>query len=270
MGRIDNITEPVVLCIAGSDCTGGAGIQADIKTCMALDIYAATAVTAVTAQNHRGVHAARYVGDDMLRAQLEDVLECMRPAAVKIGMIPCAAAAHVIGSVLADHALPNVVFDPVLAATGGGSLTGDTATTADAALRYLLPHVDVLTPNQRELYRLACRPDTEPEEAVARDFMAPFRFALLVTGGDADSGTCTDILYVRNGNRGRYTYTMPKIKSPHTHGTGCTLSSAIAASLAKGLGLPEAVASAKRFTAGAIERGALHTVMPEYGPLRHW
>ena len=243
-----------MLCIAGSDCTAGAGIQADLKTCAALGVYAATAVTAVTAQNHRGLHAARYVGDVMLRAQLENVAECMDVAAVKIGMVPCAEAARVIGSFLASAAPRHVVFDPVLAATAGGSLTGDTDATADAALRHILPHVDVLTPNEKELYRLARRPATDPR-------------ALPVTGGDAGGDVCTDTLWL-DDREDPVEYSMPRIDSLHTHGTGCTLSSAIAACLALGLSVTDAVAQAKRFTARAIENGASHPVMSGYGPVR--
>lgn len=258
----------MVLCIAGSDCTAGAGIQADLKTCAALGVYAATAVTAVTAQNHRGLHAARYVGDVMLRAQLENVAECMDVAAVKIGMVPCAEAARVIGSFLASAAPRHVVFDPVLAATAGGSLTGDTDATADAALRHILPHVDVLTPNEKELYRLARRPATDPADATARAFAARYGLrALLVTGGDAGGDVCTDTLWL-DDREAPVQYSMPRIDSLHTHGTGCTLSSAITACLALGLSVTDAVAQAKRFTARAIENGASHPVMSEYGPVK--
>ena len=247
----------MVLCIAGSDCTAGAGIQADLKTCAALGVYAATAVTAVTAQNHRGLHAAR-----------EDVAECMDVAAVKIGMVPCAEAARVIGSFLASAAPRHVVFDPVLAATAGGSLTGDTDATADAALRHILPHVDVLTPNEKELYRLARRPATDPADATARAFAARYGLrALLVTGGDAGGDVCTDTLWL-DDREDPVEYSMPRIDSLHTHGTGCTLSSAIAACLALGLSVTDAVAQAKRFTARAIENGASHPVMSGYGPVR--
>ena len=124
---------PVVVSIAGSDCSGGAGIQADIKTCSALGVYCPTAVTAVTAQNPGGVKAAEYVGDRMMRLQLRAIFDSITPDAVKIGMLPCADAVRVIYDTAAEYDLKNIVIDPVLSATSGGSLSGETETTSDAA-----------------------------------------------------------------------------------------------------------------------------------------
>lgn len=259
---------PVVVSIAGSDCSGGAGIQADIKTCSALGVYCPTALTAVTAQNPSGVKGVEYVGDDMLRLQLEAIFESISPDAVKIGMIPCASAAEVIHDTISEYGIGNIVIDPVLGATSGGSLSGDTMSTSSAVKELLFPLSLIVTPNIPELFRLAGNePDNDINKS-ARTLMARHSIRnLLVKGGHMDGDICQDTLYGPDGTQ--ITFTAQRIQTPHTHGTGCTLSSAIACGLARGLDAATSISEAKAFLTGAIERGNARPVFPENGPLLH-
>lgn len=274
----------VVLSIAGSDNTGGAGIEADIKTCCHFGIYACAAITAVTAQNSRGVSAVAYVGDDMLRAQLEKTLEVMRPDAVKIGMLPCESAVKIIAEIIIKHKLCNIVLDPVLAATSGNSLTGDTALTAQSMAERLFPIVDLLTPNlpeadyflqlQKGKNEIVKRQEfsADEQERISHEFMHAFPVKnLLLKGGHLQEDgmeTTRDILTCRNGES--FSYSSPRIKTRHTHGTGCALSSAIACGLAKGRTLPDAIGSARDFLMEALKKGDLHPVVSDKGPLYYF
>lgn len=261
-----------VLCIAGTDNTGGAGIQADIKTCAALGIYPFTVITTVTAQNPSGVKAVKYVGDDMLRAQLETLLEYARPDAVKIGLLPNVECIGIISDVVDKEALRNVVLDPVLGASAGGKWCKDEEEQKSiirAMRNELFPLVDCVTPNVKELHRLCydlSTPKETVEECVESLMRSNFTRSIVVTGGDEESDVSTDILFEIDKNN-REEFSLPKIDSVHTHGTGCTFSTAIACNLALGHSLLTAVNRAKQFTYEAISRGARYPILQVYGPV---
>lgn len=270
---------PIVLCISGSDNTAGAGMQADIKTCCALSCYPVSVITAVTAQNPEGVKGVLYVGDDMLDAQLEATLSYFKPDAVKIGMVPSASAIDIIARHIERYDLHNVVIDPVMSATSGGSLTGDTSRTVERMCLRLFGSADLVTPNIPELRQLAriseigavlsdtCINDGE----MARRLMDRYDInALLLKGGHSEGNECIDILYHRDSERhivGREEFRAERIDSRHTHGTGCTLSSAIAAGLARGKDLSEAISQAKAFVHKSIERATQHPLLSDQSPL---
>lgn len=271
----------IVLTIAGSDNTGGAGIEADIKTCCHFGVYACVAITAVTAQNSRGVSALTYVGDDMLRAQLEKTLEVMRPDALKIGMLPDPGAVKTVADFITRHDLHNIVFDPVLAATSGNSLSGDTPSTARTMADILFPLVDLLTPNLPEAdYFLQLKKgktdivkrqefSADEQNDIAQEFMRAYPVRnLLLKGGhlkEDTEETTRDILKCGTGES--FGYTSARINTRHTHGTGCALSSAIACCLAIGQPLPRAIGNAHEFLTEALKKGALHPIVPDKGPL---
>ncbi len=270
---------PIVLCISGSDNTAGAGMQADIKTCCALSCYPVSVITAVTAQNPSGVKGVLYVGDEMLDAQLEATLSYFKPDAVKIGMIPSASAVDHIARYIERYDLHNVVIDPVMSATSGGSLTGDTSRTVERMCHRLFGSADLVTPNIPELRQLAriseigavlsdtCVNDGE----MAQRLMDSYDInALLLKGGHSEGNECIDILYHRDSegpNVGREEFRAERIDSRHTHGTGCTLSSAIASGLARGKDLSEAISQAKAFVHKSIERATRNPLLPDQSPL---
>lgn len=242
----------VILSIAGSDSCAGAGIQADIKAIAACGGYAVTAVTAITAQNTLGVQAASPVGIDLLRRQLESLFTDVPIAAAKTGMLANAAQVRLVAQFLREHPVPFLVVDPVMVSTSGDLLLEPDAV---AVLRdELLPLATVATPNQAELAALVdptmrSRPSTESAQALVE---AGCR-AVLVTGGDAGGDEATDLLVQPHAVR---SYRLPRVDTPHTHGTGCTFSAALATRLAQGLALDEAVASAKAYVTEALQ-GAL-------------
>ena len=270
---------PIVLCISGSDNTAGAGMQADIKTCCALSCYPVSVITAVTAQNPDGVKGVLYVGDDMLNAQLEATLSYFKPDAVKIGMIPSASAVDHIARYIERYDLHNVVIDPVMSATSGGSLTGDTSRTVERMCHRLFGSADLVTPNIPELRQLAriseigaVLSDTCVNGGeMAQRLMDRYDInALLLKGGHSEGNECIDILYHRDiegHNVGSEEFRAERIDSRHTHGTGCTLSSAIAAGLARGKDLSEAISQAKAFVHKSIERASQHPLLPDQSPL---
>lgn len=260
----------IVLSIAGSDNTGGAGIQADIKTCVALGVYPATVITAVTAQNPGGVKDVEYVGDKMLEAQLRATLEYIRPDAVKIGLLPCSDAVSIIANALKSENLKNIVLDPVMSATAGGafSIENDKSDCLLTSIREeLLPLIDCLTPNEKELYRLAgiAFHDKCETECVEKLFDIYSVKSIVVTGGDKSGDYVEDRLY-RPGME-VISYKSDKVESEHTHGTGCTFSSAVACNLALGHSLATSVEKAKQFTYQSIIRGKNYPVYPTYGPV---
>lgn len=259
---------PVVLSIAGSDSVGGAGIQADIKTCTALGAYAMTAITAITAQNTQGVRGYSAVTPQLLRDQLDAVLEDVSVDAVKIGMVPDRGCVEVIAQVINDYGLRNVVLDPVAVATSGDRLSDLEAPRAVAEL--LFPLADIVTPNIPEamLYLDLMEPRDAAE--LARGLASRYGMrAVLVKGGHADGATVMrDVLLVR-GERDLVSINSERVDTVNTHGTGCSLSSAIAAWLAKGDGLVEAVAKAKKFVTAAIYYGAEYKLGHGHGPINH-
>ncbi len=255
---------PRILSIAGSDSSGGAGIQADIKTITMLGGYAMTAITAITAQNTLGVQGVTGIAPDMVLAQIASCVEDIGVDTVKIGML---ADEDVIRHVAAAMVLlrPPIVLDPVMIATSGAVLVGPDAL---AALRArLFPLATLITPNLPELEHLAGRPlDTvEAMIVAAQELAAASGAAVLAKGGHAEGETITDVLIVPG--EAPLFYEHARIITRHTHGTGCTLSSAIATLLGRGESLPEAVRLAREFVLSAIE------VAPGYGagsgPLGH-
>ena len=243
-------TPPRILAIAGSDSSGGAGIQADIKTISMLGGYAMTAITAVTAQNTRGVQAVEVLPADFVVAQIDSCLSDIGADAVKIGMLGSAEIADAVADRLEDLDLP-IVFDPVMVATSG-SVLADEATVA--AFERLMHLASLTTPNIAELAALGGKGGMIVRAAV-----------YLAKGGDVEGPEVEDRL-VRPGWDDRV-WSSPRITTRHTHGTGCTLSSAIATLLGKGLPLEQAIEGARRFVRAALEAapgfGAGH------GPMGH-
>jgi hydroxymethylpyrimidine/phosphomethylpyrimidine kinase len=252
------------LTIAGSDSGGGAGIQADLKTFAAHRVYGTSAITAVTAQNTRGVRAWQPVAVDLVVAQIDAVVEDIGADAVKIGMLATAEIVLAVSRALARLGLRNVVVDPVMIAKGGDRLLdGD----AVGALRSaLLPLAHVVTPNIPEAEVLADWPirTNEDMQAAARRILQCGPHVVLVKGGHASGPESIDVACSRDSIveiRG------PRIDSRNTHGTGCTLSSAIAANLANGLTDEEAIREARRYLEGAIRHAP--DIGGGHGPLNH-
>lgn len=259
-----SLPPPRILAIAGSDSSGGAGIQADIKTITMLGGYAMTAITAITAQNTLGVQAIAGIAPDMVARQIASCVDDIGVDAVKIGMLATPDAIAAVAGALEGLAVP-VVLDPVMIATSGAVLAGPEAV---AALRgQLFPRAALLTPNLPELAHLAGRalPTREAMVTAAQELAEASGAAVLAKGGHADSERITDVLIVP-GEAPR-AFDHARIITRHTHGTGCTLSSAIATLLGRGLPLAEAAGEARRFVHAAIKAA------PGYGagngPLGH-
>jgi len=243
---------PVALTIAGSDSGGGAGIQADLKTFAAFDVYGASVVTALTAQNTRGVRAIAAVEPAFVAAQIDAVLDDLDVAAAKTGMLLSAAVIDAVADRLAARPVPHLVVDPVLVATSGEALLEPAAL---ARLRErLVPLATLLTPNLREAEALTGRSVTRPADMrqAARMLLDLGARAVLLKGGHLE-GEALDLL---DDGRNVRELSAPRIATHDAHGTGCTLSAAIAAGLARGLDLGAAVEGAKRYVTRAIERAA--------------
>jgi hydroxymethylpyrimidine/phosphomethylpyrimidine kinase len=244
---------PTVVSIAGSDSGGGAGIQADLLTLAAHGVWGATVVVAGTAQNTRGVESVEAFTPRFVARQIDAVFSDFAPAAVKIGMLYGAAHVRAVAAGLRRHRAKNVVLDPVLASTGGFSLL--TEEGLRALRRDLLPLCDLVTPNRGEAERLAGLTTARTEEdleVAARKIVDLGCRAVLVTGGDDAGGRIRDLLWQGGSLR---VFERRRIATRATHGTGCTLSSAIAANLALGFGLEEAVSRAIRYVRAALTRG---------------
>ncbi len=238
---------PVVLTIAGSDPSGGAGIQADLKTFQAFGVYGAAVITALTVQNTRGVRAVHAIDPALTIAQLDAVADDLPIAAAKVGLLPTPGTAAALATRLARAPLPALVLDPVLVA-GSGDLLGADGTAA--ALAALLPFAAVVTPNLAEAGALTGRAVRDVGDMIgaAETLLAAGARAVLVKGGHL-AGPPVDVLLAGGAVR---RFDGQRITLPRTHGTGCTLSAAIAAGLALGLDLPEAVARARRFVHAAL------------------
>ncbi|WP_040660566.1 bifunctional hydroxymethylpyrimidine kinase/phosphomethylpyrimidine kinase [Neisseria shayeganii] len=261
---------PRVLSIAGSDPGGGAGIQADLKTFGALGAYGTAAVTALTVQNTQGVHRVHPLPAELVAAQAEAVLADIRIDAVKIGMLPDADCIRAVAEVLRRHPVSFVVLDPVLHATSGMPLS--TGAASAVLLAELLPLADLITPNLSELARLSGQPQAADEDemlAQGRLLLAQGARAVLLKGGHwENSSQARDWLLTADGQT--HPFSSPRIDTPHTHGTGCTLSSAIAALRPQHDSLPAAVAEAKRYLQGALETGSRWQLGHGRGPLAHF
>ena len=264
---------PIALTIAGSDSGGGAGIQADLKTFAALGVYAASVVTALTAQNTRGVRAIHTPPPGIVGAQIEAVLEDFAIAAIKIGMLGSAEIANVVSESLLPWGEGGpkgrmrafVIYDPVMVASSGDALSG--AGFAEAVRHALIPHVDCLTPNLAETAMLLGEPIAKSEADMRRQGAALLKLgprAVFVKGGHLEGDEAVDLLVTKDAIR---RFAAPRLASKNLHGTGCTLSSAIAANIVLGAPLPEAVAAAKAFVRKAIERGQDVTLGAGAGPL---
>ncbi|MES2878017.1 MAG: bifunctional hydroxymethylpyrimidine kinase/phosphomethylpyrimidine kinase [Pseudomonadota bacterium] len=258
---------PRVLSIAGSDSGGGAGIQADLKTFSALGCYGMTAITALTAQNTCGVRAIHGVPPQMLRDQIDAVLEDIGADAVKIGMLHAPDIVRTVAEAIDRHSLKNVVFDPVMVATSGAALIDDTA--VDVLVRELFPRVAVITPNLDEAALLVGRPLTSAQdmEQAALALLDQGARAILLKGGHLPGDAVIDLLVTNNGEK--IWMQAARIHSPNTHGTGCTLSSAMAAHLALGATLVDAVQLARTFVRDALQAGAQVRTGQCGGPLNH-
>jgi hydroxymethylpyrimidine/phosphomethylpyrimidine kinase len=258
---------PRVLSIAGSDSGGGAGIQADLKTIAALGCYGMTAITALTAQNTTGVRAIHGVPAQMLADQIDAVVGDIGVDAVKVGMLHAPEIVRTVAAAIDRHRLQRVVLDPVMIATSGAVLIGEDAVSV--LVRELFPKAVVITPNLDEAALLVGRPlgNEADMEAAARQLLEMGARAVLVKGGHLTGDIVSDLLLERDGDpcwmRG------VRIHSPNTHGTGCTLSSAIAAHLALGADLPEAMQRAREYVRGALQAGANVRTGAGSGPLNH-
>ena len=258
---------PRVLSIAGSDSSGGAGIQADLKTFSALGCYGMTAITAVTAQNTLGVSAIHGVPPELLKAQICAVLDDIGADALKIGMLHSAEVVRVVAWAIDTYRIPHVVLDPVMVSTSGHRLIQ--SDTAQVLVSDLFPRASLVTPNLDEASLLLGRPLASKGEldAAATDLLALGAAGVLLKGGHLPGDEVVDVLALRSGQRLRLH--SPRIASRNVHGTGCTLSSAIAAQLALGLDLPQAVTEARRYILQAIASGADVHTGGGHGPLNH-
>ncbi|WP_399678027.1 bifunctional hydroxymethylpyrimidine kinase/phosphomethylpyrimidine kinase [Xenophilus sp.] len=258
---------PRVLSIAGSDSGGGAGIQADLKTFAALGCYGMTAITALTAQNTRGVTGIHAVPAEFLKAQLQAVIEDIGVDAVKLGMLHAPEVVEVVAWAIRHYGLRQVVLDPVMVATSGDRLIAEE--TVQVMVRELFPRAAVITPNLDEAALLVGHPIAGPEalDAAADELLALGAPAVLLKGGHLPGDDVVDLLAASDGTRRRFS--APRIASRNLHGTGCTLSSAIACGLALGLALPDAVAQAREYVRGAMQAGAEVRTGGGHGPLNH-
>ena len=258
----------IALTIAGSDSSGGAGIQADLKTFAALGVYGASVVTALTAQNTVGVAAIHAVPSDFISAQIDAVFSDLKIGAVKIGMLSHVAAIAAVANGLDRHQAKNIVLDPVMIAAAGGRLLA--ADAVDVLRRELIPRALVVTPNLAEAAALtgaALARNEEEMEAQARHLLALGARTVLIKGGHGEGPESVDLLI---GQGEVLRLSAPRIATRNTHGTGCTLSSAIAAGLAKGLALSEAVRAAKSYVTAAIAAADRLAVGAGHGPLHHF
>ncbi len=251
--------------IAGSDSGGGAGIQADLKTFAALGVYGTSAITAITAQNTLGVAAIHEVPTEVIAAQIESIMSDIGADAVKTGMLASSAVINVVAQELKRHGVTRLVVDPVMIAKGGDRLLQEEA--VDALRTVLLPLAAVVTPNTPEaeaLTGMTIRTEADVREA-ARRIVALGAKAVVVKGGHLEGAEAVDTLY--DGKEFRV-YSSPRYPTKNTHGTGCTFGSAVAAGLAKGLPVPEAVAQAKAYVTNAIKADL--QIGHGHGPLDHF
>jgi hydroxymethylpyrimidine/phosphomethylpyrimidine kinase len=262
------MTTPVALTIAGSDSSGGAGIQADLKTFAALSVYGASVITALTAQNTKGVTAIHPVPAEFVTAQLDAVFGDLNIKAVKIGMVAQPTTIDAILVALIKWAQANVVLDPVMVATSGDRLLPGNA--IEALRSKLIPRAAIVTPNLPEAAALLNQPIASDEPAIerqGRELLALGCPAILIKGGHGQGRDSVDYLVTK---KGAVALAAPRLATTNTHGTGCSLSSAIAAGLAKGEDLETAVRNAKTFITAAIASADRFTVGHGHGPVHHF
>lgn len=257
--------QPVALTIAGSDSGAGAGIQADLKTFAALDVYGLSVITAVTAQNTMAVRAVQEIDPGIVAAQLDAVAEDFPIKAVKTGMLSNAAIIEVVADGLRRHRLWTLVVDPVMVAKSGDRLLREDA--VEALLTSLLPLAAVVTPNLPEAEVLSKRSINRFEDrlAAARVILGTGARAVVVKGGHGGDDPVIDLLVTPDGVR---EFRAPRVASTSTHGTGCTFSAAIAAGMASGMGLEVAVAGAREYVSRALAQA--EPLGHGHGPLGHF
>ena len=261
-------TYPVVLSIAGSDSGGGAGIQADLKTISALGCFGTTAITAITAQNTLGVTGIHPVPTELVTAQIKAVMDDLRPAALKIGMVYSSALATAIAEMLSEYPQIPVIFDPVMVTSSGDSLIKDQTVTT--LKEQLFPLAELVTPNLEEAsilagFEVVAIPDMEK---AARRLLQYGCNAVLIKGGHLAGSELCDFYLHKNGDARMFR--SKKIETNNTHGTGCTLSSAIASFRASGEDLVTAILKGKAYTHQAIEEGQHARTGAGHGPLNHF
>ncbi len=262
------MTVPVALTIAGSDSSGGAGVQADLKTFAALGVYGASVITALTAQNTTGVSGIHQVPAEFVTAQIDAVFSDLTVGAVKIGMVAQLASIDAIAAGLKRWLPKYVVLDPVMVATSGDRLLA--AEAIEALRRKLVPCASIITPNLPEAAALLDEPVAESEAAVehqGKRLLAMGCRAVLIKGGHGQGDESIDYLFDANGT---LALAAPRIATRNTHGTGCSLSSAIAAGLAKGESLETAVRNAKTWISAAISAADRFSVGHGHGPVHHF
>lgn len=256
------------LTIAGSDPSGGAGIQADIKTMSALGCYAASAITAVVDENTCGVTDVMPVPPAFVKGQIKSVMDDIEPDAIKIGMVYSQELVEVIAETLSRYSVRNIVIDPVMVATSGDALSN--GLIAQAITETLAPMGRLITPNIPEAeVLLGEKINADNMESAAKELAAKTKTSVLLKAGHLEGNVLTDILYnAENGETLRLS--SPKVDTRNTHGTGCTLSSAVASFLAHGHGLNDAVGLAKEYISNAIKAGAEYNIGHGHGPVHHF
>jgi len=259
---------PIMLSIAGSDPSGGAGIQADLKTATALGVYGAAVITSLTAQNTRGVTGIHAVPAGFVAEQIVAVLDDLPVGAIKIGMLATPEIATVVADVLAERRGPAIVLDPVMVATSGDRLVTEEVTAV--IKERLLPLAAVITPNLPETGTLLDGPAPvtleEMRQAAAALRTAGARAALVKGGHLGNDRQIADVLA---DEQGMISYEAARVDTHNTHGTGCTLSSAIASELARGAGLRDAIGRARDYLTGALRSGAGQRIGSGAGPVDH-
>ena len=262
----------IALTIAGSDSSGGAGIQADLKTFAAFGLYGASAITAITAQSTKGIEATMALSADLVTAQIEAVAGDLTIHATKVGMLANAAIVEAVAAAIAELDLPLVVVDPVLVSSSGERLLDEDGVRALCA--ELLPRARVVTPNIPEAEALSGRriPTLDAARDAARRIHDMGAAAVIITGGhgrwDLDEGSRPHVIDLLFDGRDFHEFRVPRVDSRHTHGTGCTFASAVAAGLALGRELPDAAARAQQYVAGAIAHAP--GIGHGRGPLDHF
>lgn len=258
----------IALTIAGSDSGGGAGVQADLKTMSALGVFGASALTAITAQNTLAVTAVEEVSPGMVAAQIAAVLDDLPVGAIKIGMLSSAAVIGAVADALKGFKGP-IVLDPVMVAKSGDALLRPEAIAALSAR--LLPRATLLTPNLPEAARLLGAPEARTEDEMLAQGAALLSLgprAVLMKGGHGDGPDCIDFLIAADGVP--VAFRAPRLATKNTHGTGCTLSAAIAAGLAKGRDMVQSVAEAHAYLQGAIKAADTLHIGAGHGPVHHF
>jgi hydroxymethylpyrimidine/phosphomethylpyrimidine kinase len=262
------VTTPIALTIAGSDSSGGAGIQADLKTFAALGVYGASAITALTAQNTQGMAGIHNVPPEFVTAQIDAVFADLAIGAVKIGMLSQPAIIDAVAAALSRWSPPHVVLDPVMVATSGDRLLA--ADAVDALRTRLIPRASLITPNLPEAAALLDEAAASTEAAIesqGRRLLAMGCRAVLIKGGHGAGSESVD--YLIDASR-TIALPAPRVATQNLHGTGCTLASAIAAGVAKGEPLETAVRQAKAFVSAAIASADRSSVGRGHGPIHHF